>query len=100
MGTAIPDEEAGTCHTRCEADSCNQGRTVDILLHYVAQKSGGHAEEEDSEAEGPFCCALGKTDIVGDLLAENRPAVYRTDTAVEEQCGNCRTYPFVLNFHF
>ena len=33
---AVPDEEAGTCHTQCEGDGGDQGGLVNILLHDIA----------------------------------------------------------------
>ena len=73
---------------------------MDIFFHHIAQKSGGHAQEKDGKAECPLGGTLGETDIVGDLLTENGPAVYRTDAAVQQQCRNGGTNPLVLNvFH-
>ena len=99
VGAAVPDKEAGACHTCSEADGCNQGRAVNILFHHISQKGGGHTEEENGKAECPLGSALGKADILGNLLTEDGPAVHGADTAVEEKCGNGRTNPFVLYFH-
>ena len=79
---AVPDKEAGSRHACGKADGCDQGRAVDILFYHIPKKSGGHAEEKDGKAECPFGCAFGKTNVFGDFLTENRPAVNRTDTTV------------------
>ena len=73
---------------------------MDVLFHHIAQKSGGHAKEEDGEAEGPFGGAFGKPYMLSNFLTEHGPAVYGSDTEVEEQSRNGGTHPFVLTvFH-
>ena len=69
---------------------------MDVLLHDVAQEGRRHAKEEDGEAECPFRGALGEADVVSDFLAEDGPAVDRTDAAMEEQCRDGGIDPFVL----
>ena len=69
---------------------------MDVLFHHIAQKSGGHAKEEDGEAEGPFGGAFGKPYMLSNFLTEHGPAVYGSDTEVEEQSRNGGTHPFVL----
>ncbi len=100
MGASIIDEESRAGHTKGKSDRSDQGRLMYVLLHHIAQKCCGHAEEKDGEAERPLRSCLGKAYIVSDLLTENRPAVHRTDTEVQEQCRDRGTHPFVLTvFH-
>ena len=84
MCAAVPDKETGSGHTCGEADSGNQRRTVNVFFNNVSEKSSRHAEKENGEAESPFGCTLGKTDIVGNLLAENRSTVNSTNAAVKQ----------------
>ena len=93
---AHPDQGAGAQHARAEADGGDQGGTVDVLLHHVAQERRAHAQEEDGQAERPFHAALGEADVVGNLLAEHRPAIDRADAAVQQQRRNGAADPFVL----
>ncbi len=69
---------------------------MDVLLHDIAQEGSGHAKEKDGEAESPLGCALGETDVIGDLLAEDGPAVDSTYAAVEQQRRNGGANPFVV----
>lgn len=97
--SSIIDEETCARHTEGERDRGDQGRLMNVLLHHIAQKRRGHAEEENGETERPLCGCLGKAYVVSDLLTEDRPAVHRTDTEVQEQCRDRGTHPFVLTFH-
>ena len=72
---------------------------MDVLFHHIAQKSCGHAQKENGEAEGPLCCPFAEADVICDLLTEDGPAVDRTDAAVQQQRRNCGANPFVLRFH-
>ena len=96
MGAAVIDEEAGSRHAAGEADGGDEGGLMDVLLHDVAQEGRRHAKEEDGEAECPFRGALGETDIVGDLLAEDGPTVDSTYAAVKQQRRNRGANPFVV----
>lgn len=55
---------------------------MDVLLNNIPKESSRHAQEENCKAESPFGSAFGKTDVVSDLLAENRPTVNCTNTSV------------------
>ena len=37
-----------------------------------------------AKLKAPLGSTFGKADVISDFLAENRPAVYGTDTAVEQ----------------
>ena len=99
MAAAVPDEESGQDHTGGKADGRDQRGLVDVLLHHVAQEGRAHAQEKDGKAESPFHGALGKSDVIRDLLAENGPAVHGTDAAMKQQCGNCGANPFIKLCH-
>ena len=86
-----------TCHTACEADGSDQRRLVDVLLNEGAQECGRHAQEEDGQRECPLDGALGGADVICNALADQRPAIDGTDTAVQQQRRNCSADPFVLN---
>ena len=69
---------------------------MDVTLHDVAKEGGGHTQEEDGEAEGPLGGSLGKADVVGDLLAEDGPAIDGADAAVDQQRRDGTAEPFVV----
>lgn len=83
MGAAIPDEKSRTGHSCCEADGGNQGRLMNVFFYDVAEKCSRHTEEKDGKTEGPFRSTLGETDVVGNFLAEDGPAINSTDAAVK-----------------
>jgi hypothetical protein len=68
---------------------------MNVLFHHIAKESSGHAKEKDGKAEGPLSGAFGKTNIVGDLLAEDGPAVNGTDAAVQQQRRDGCADPFI-----
>ena len=99
MMPAVPDEAARSRHAEREADRRNQRGLVDVLLHDVPQERRRHTEEENGEAERPFRRALGEANVVRYLLRENRPAVHRTDAAMQQERRNGGANPFVF-FHY
>ena len=83
MPAAVIDKESCSGHTCRETDRGDQGRFVNIFLHHISQECRRHTQEEDCETERPLRRTFGEADVICDLLTENRPAVHRTDTAME-----------------
>ena len=73
--TAILNEKRRAGQTRRETNRGNQRRFVNVLFDNVAQKRRAHSQKENREAKRPFHRALGKANVTGNFLAENRPTI-------------------------
>jgi hypothetical protein len=65
-----------------------------VTFYDITEESGRHAKEENCETECPFCSTLREADVISNLLTEDRPTIYGTDTAMEQKRWNSSAKPF------
>ncbi len=83
MLSAVNDEYSCEQHPCREADGGYQRGFAYILFNHISHKSRRHSKEEYSKAECPLNACFPEAYMIRDLLGKHRPAVYRTDTAVQ-----------------
>lgn len=74
---------------------------MNILLNDPAREGSRHAKEEDGDAESPFDLAFRPADVVGDSSFQQRPTVDCADAAMDQQCRDSGSHPFIFDIvHF
>ena len=84
MLSSVPDEEACTCAIPAakQIAAIREERWMSFSTTFP-RKAADMPRKKMAKLKAPLGSTFGKADVISDFLAENRPAVYGTDTAVE-----------------
>ena len=74
---------------------------MDIPFDDFTGESCRHPETENCQTEGPFDLAFRPSDIFGDSSFQQRPTVDCADAAMDQQCRDSGSHPFIFDIvHF